>query len=91
MAPLQPLLPEWGEKSRQSGPNLCIHGAGQAESRRPWDDEDGKPRPFRRDPPWYSCTALGPRPRERRVAAALLILREWMHHLDAGSVALVDG
>ncbi|MGU5663872.1 hypothetical protein [Aeromonas sanarellii] len=29
-------------------------------------------------------------PRERRVAAALLILREWMHHLDAGSVALVD-
>ena len=30
-------------------------------------------------------------PRERRVAAALLILREWMHHLDAGSVVLVDG
>lgn len=29
-------------------------------------------------------------PRDRRVAAALLILREWMHHLDAGSVALVD-
>lgn len=29
-------------------------------------------------------------PRERRVVAALLILREWMHHLDAGSVALVD-
>ncbi|MGL6570853.1 hypothetical protein ACSZOI_14865 [Aeromonas caviae] len=30
-------------------------------------------------------------PRERRIAAALLILREWMHHLDAGSVVLVDG
>jgi hypothetical protein len=29
-------------------------------------------------------------PRDRRFAAALLILREWMHHLDAGSVALVD-
>ncbi|WP_429165067.1 hypothetical protein [Aeromonas rivipollensis] len=29
-------------------------------------------------------------PRDRRVTAALLILREWMHHLDAGSVALVD-
>ena len=29
-------------------------------------------------------------PREKRIAAALLILREWMHHLDAGSVALVD-
>ncbi|MFM4825381.1 hypothetical protein ACEUDJ_09475 [Aeromonas bivalvium] len=30
-------------------------------------------------------------PKDRRFAAALLILREWMHHLDAGSVALVDG
>ena len=30
-------------------------------------------------------------PRDRRFAAALLILREWMHHLDAGSVVLVDG
>lgn len=30
-------------------------------------------------------------PREKRIAAALLILREWMHHLDAGSVVLVDG
>lgn len=30
-------------------------------------------------------------PRDRRIAAALLILREWMHHLDAGSVVLVDG
>ncbi len=29
-------------------------------------------------------------PKDRRFAAALLILREWMHHLDAGSVALVD-
>ncbi|MDU1145088.1 hypothetical protein [Aeromonas rivipollensis] len=29
-------------------------------------------------------------PRDRRVTAALLILREWMHHLNAGSVALVD-
>ncbi|WP_454010430.1 hypothetical protein [Aeromonas sp. Marseille-Q7275] len=30
-------------------------------------------------------------PKDRRFAAALLILREWMHHLDAGSVVLVDG
>ncbi|MFM4845420.1 hypothetical protein ACEUDP_11920 [Aeromonas caviae] len=30
-------------------------------------------------------------PQDRRFAAALLILREWMHHLDAGSVVLVDG
>ncbi|WP_404837805.1 hypothetical protein [Aeromonas media] len=29
-------------------------------------------------------------PKDRRFAAALLILREWMHHLDAGSVVLVD-
>ncbi|MNE49231.1 hypothetical protein D3C80_1437340 [compost metagenome] len=34
ISPLQPLMPEWGEKSRQSGPWGCIHGAGQAESRR---------------------------------------------------------
>lgn len=30
-------------------------------------------------------------PKDRRFAAALLILREWMYHLDAGSVVLVDG
>ena len=30
-------------------------------------------------------------PKDRRFAAALMILREWMHHLDAGSVVLVDG
>ncbi|UNP87918.1 hypothetical protein MNZ22_14505 [Aeromonas encheleia] len=29
-------------------------------------------------------------PKDRRFAAALLILREWMHHLDAGRVLLVD-
>jgi exopolyphosphatase/pppGpp-phosphohydrolase len=35
--------------------------------------------------------ALAQLPKDRRFAAALLILREWMHHLDAGSVVLVDG
>ena len=29
-------------------------------------------------------------PKDRRFAAALLILREWMHHLDAGRVLLAD-
>lgn len=29
-------------------------------------------------------------PKDRRFAAALLILREWMHHLDAERVVLVD-
>lgn len=29
-------------------------------------------------------------PRTRHFAATLLILREWMHHLDAGQVLLTD-